>query len=300
VSTADNAATRPALLDAALSAAARGWHVFPLRPNTKRPAVTNWEGRATTDVDRIRRCWTSGSFNIGLATGPSGLVVVDLDTAKPDAEPPDEWRLPGVCTGEDVLAVLTERAGAPLPLDTYTVATPSRGMHLYYRHPDGPELRNTARKLGWLIDTRAHGGYVVAAGSVLDGRAYTAAYDTAPALLPPWLAPPSTTTAPAPDRPSRTWIELLATAQRRDAYAAAALTGEREHVLTATSHRNDALNTAAYRLGRLVGAGALDRDVAADVLTDAGLAVGLEPGETQRTVRSGLDAGFRNPRQVAA
>ncbi|WP_174855817.1 bifunctional DNA primase/polymerase, partial [Streptomyces rishiriensis] len=28
-----------ALLRAALDAAARGWHVFPLRPGTKRPAL---------------------------------------------------------------------------------------------------------------------------------------------------------------------------------------------------------------------------------------------------------------------
>ncbi|MEJ8643609.1 bifunctional DNA primase/polymerase [Streptomyces sp. MS1.HAVA.3] len=40
-----------------LDLAAGGMHVFPLRPNDKRPAVDRWEQRATLDPDRIRRCW---------------------------------------------------------------------------------------------------------------------------------------------------------------------------------------------------------------------------------------------------
>ena len=71
------------LLSAALDYAARGWHVFPLRPGQKRPALqSDWEGRATTDPDRIRGCWEHDDYNIGIACGPSGLVVVDLDTPK--------------------------------------------------------------------------------------------------------------------------------------------------------------------------------------------------------------------------
>ena len=33
----------------ALDAASRGWHVFPVIPGDKRPAVRDWEARATTD-----------------------------------------------------------------------------------------------------------------------------------------------------------------------------------------------------------------------------------------------------------
>jgi len=85
-----------------LALAARGMHVFPLRPGDKRPAVDRWEQRATTDPDRIRRCWTHAPYGVGIACGPSRLVVVDLDTAKGD-EPP----APGVETGEDVLELAT-------------------------------------------------------------------------------------------------------------------------------------------------------------------------------------------------
>ncbi|MET8538872.1 bifunctional DNA primase/polymerase, partial [Streptomyces sp. NPDC005065] len=45
---------RPRLLRAALDAAELGLRVFPLRPGDKRPAVTEWESRATTDRERIR------------------------------------------------------------------------------------------------------------------------------------------------------------------------------------------------------------------------------------------------------
>ena len=52
----------------------------------------------------------------------------------------------------------------------------------------GPALRNTSGQLGWLIDTRAGGGYVVGAGSVVDGRRYVVAHDQAATDLPDWLA----------------------------------------------------------------------------------------------------------------
>src|SRR3981081_55957 len=88
--TATPDADNPLLLDWALYIAAMGWHVFPLAPGTKRqPAVKDWENRATTDPDRIRRCWTADRWNIGVATGPSGLVVVDLDIPKDGDTGPD-------------------------------------------------------------------------------------------------------------------------------------------------------------------------------------------------------------------
>ena len=79
-----------ALLNAALAAADRGWHVFPLTPGTKRPAVRDWENRATLDPDRIRRCWAAGLFNIGIACGPSRLLVLDLDVPKHAGDFPPE------------------------------------------------------------------------------------------------------------------------------------------------------------------------------------------------------------------
>ena len=98
---------------AALGHAGRGWHVFPLRCDTrardagqaKRPAFpdhdidrcpgtdprcrdghTGWEPRATCDPARIGRAWARTPYNIGIACGPSGC-------SKSRCRPP-----PPVCT----------------------------------------------------------------------------------------------------------------------------------------------------------------------------------------------------------
>jgi len=44
-------ASHAALLDAALSCAARGWHVFPLRPGDKRPAFPDHTAGSCTGTD---------------------------------------------------------------------------------------------------------------------------------------------------------------------------------------------------------------------------------------------------------
>ncbi len=290
--TADNN-DRARLLDAALGLAGRKWRVFPLRPGDKRPAVRDWESRATTDTDRITSAWTAGPFNIGVASGPSGLVVVDLDRPKPGTVPPPAYRQPGIRDGADVLAKLCEALDQPLPADTYTVRTGSGGTHLYFAAPAGVTVRNTAGRLGWLIDTRAAGGYVVATGSIVAGRAYSALVDVEPMPLPGWLTERLTEADPPTDHAAS-----RAVAGNPSAYAAAALRGELDRVLRAQEgSRNQTLNAAAFSLGQLVAAGLLPRQFAEDALTLAGLAIGLPSRECAATIRSGLDSGQRSPRQ---
>jgi Bifunctional DNA primase/polymerase, N-terminal len=135
-----------ALRAAALAYAARGWYVLPLLPGEKRPAFpdhpadrctvtdprcrtagrhVSWEARATTDPDRITRAWSSstpgGPYGVGIACGPSGLVVVDLDTPKQgQTQPPPAWRLPGIVDGADVLSHLALARQAARPRGTAT------------------------------------------------------------------------------------------------------------------------------------------------------------------------------------
>jgi hypothetical protein len=305
-----------ALLTAALDAARHGWHVFPLRPGTKVPALhghdncprtgacasghVGWEQRATIDPDRIRAAWSAGAFNIGLATGPSGLVVVDLDAAKPGQTAPAEWCLAGVRDGQDVLAVLADHHGQPMPADTCTVATPSGGLHLYYRAPEGEQLRNTAGTLGWKIDTRARGGYVVASGSVVDGRAYESLSTQDPAPLPAWLVD-ALRPAPLPPPPER---PVPVGKGRRSRYVDAAVRMECARVEGARKdQRNATLFAAANALGQLVAGGALTAEEHEHALLAAAarhIAVGaFNELQARRTIASGLRHGATRPREVA-
>ena len=312
------------LREVALAAAARGWHVFPLRPDDKRPAFpdhpadactrtdprcrdghTGWEARATIDPDRIRRGWATTAYGVGIACGPSGLAVIDLDTPKDGQTAPAEWSDPLCRNGSDVFGLLCaqhDQDGAPEVWSTYTVATGRGGRHLYYRHPtSGPALRNTAGErgngLGWLVDTRAHGGYVVAAGSTVAGRPYTVARDAEVAELPAWLAE---RLRPAP-LPEQRPVTVDLPTGRTGAYVTAAIGRQLDHLRQAAEgERNHALYVSAVALGQLAAGGALPVDQAAALLEETALSIGLTRFETLRTVRSGLAAGAKRPRTVAA
>ncbi|WP_018351646.1 bifunctional DNA primase/polymerase [Longispora albida] len=290
--------SREWFLLAALAAATRGWAVFPLVPGGKRPAVSEWESRATTDPERIRRCWTTGPYNVGVACGPSGLVVADTDMPKPGQVPPPEWAAECCHDGGDVLSVLAERAGARWPAETFVVQTPSDGRHYYYTHPGtGPELRNTQGSLGWLVDTRAHGGYVVGPGSIVGGGTYTPVWEADPQPLPGWLA---VLLEPAPLPPQEPVVIDLA-GRRKSGYLTAAVDAELRRVKTAEDGgRNHALYVAAVALGQLAAGGALSASEVTRLLEHAGVSAGLGMVETARTVRSGIAAGGKRPRSVAA
>lgn len=296
-----------AMLTAALASANRGWPVFPLRPGTKRPALhgvkacpgtgacrdghRGWEQRATTDRDRITTTWSHAAYNVGLATGPAGLVVIDLDLPDDDTSDGD---------GMAVLASLCRTRGATLP-DTYTVTTPSGGQHLYFTAPPGVALRNTSRALGPHIDTRAGGGYVVAAGSTLPNGAYELTDDTDPAELPGWLVQ-----ALCQNRPHAISERDERPVARRDSYTTAALRSECDRVRNAPRGQHNAvLSNAAYNLGQLIGADLLTEPDATRELTDAAQSMltadcSCTPREIARVIRAGLTAGTRRPRRKDA
>ncbi|MFI5635101.1 bifunctional DNA primase/polymerase [Streptomyces sp. NPDC051664] len=290
---------RARLLRAALDAAERGWSVFPLRPGDKRPAVTEWECRATTDRERIRRCWTYAPYNVGIATGPSGLVVVDLDTSKGANDvPPVEWAEGGVRDGADVFRMLREQHDESLfAPDTFGVGTASGGSHLYFAAPAGVELRNSAGKLGWKVDTRAGGGYVVGPGSVINNHPYEITRNVPVVVLPDWL---TDLLRPAPLPPQKRVIVDLST-DRRGKWLRSAVNGELERVTGSGPHRhNNALYVAAVALGQLVAGGELGEAEVTGWLTAAALQVGQDQREALRTIESGLRAGAKRPRTVAA
>jgi hypothetical protein len=286
----------PGPLWSALAAADAGWHVFPCAAGSKRPALRqNWQELATTDHGRIRAWWSRQPYNVGIACGPSGLVVIDLDVARDQPEGAGRPGLDGPASGVDALERLCRAHGQRYPAGTYTVGTPSGGSHLYFTAPATP-VRNSAGRLGPLIDVRADGGYVVGDGSRIGGRRYAARGDFLPLALPlpGWLAR-LLDDAPAWPEVARP-LPVLDRAQGR-AYALAAFREETRRVAEArVGTRNDTLNRAAFSLGQLVAAGLLPPLPVMTGLADAAARAGLPEDEARRTIRSGLAAGARKPR----
>lgn len=298
------------LLSAALRHADRDMAVFPLWPHSKVPALhganqctrsgvcanghRGWEEQATYDPVVIGRWWRRWPLNIGIAAGRSGLHVLDLDAAH-GAHPPPLWA--GARHGGDVLARLADQAGQAFPGDTYTVRTPSGGLHLYFRVPPTLELRNTVARLGWRVDSRGSGGYVVAAGSVRREGRYAVTNDAPIAPLPSWLVPLLRPPFAAPD-PASGWHRHEPPSQtRKNAY----LRTIHDSVAgTPRGCRHDVLIRAAFTLGRLVAGGDLTIEEARDCLYDAAARWRGAPSiKDINTIEDGLRAGALRPRQLA-
>lgn len=298
------------LLREALRTAASGMFVLPLWPRSKVPALhgekhcprrgpcaqghRGWETHATRDPELIRRWWQQWPLNIGVSTGPSGLHVLDLDAAHGE-DPPPRWA--GARHGRDVLARLADQAGQPLPSDTYTVQTPSGGLHLYFRIPPVPELRNTVARLGWRVDSRGRGGYVVAAGSFLAQGRYTVANDHSIAPMPDWLIPllrPPQLVA----HPTAAWHRLGPVSEvRKNAYLS---TIHDNVAATPEGCRHDTLIRAAFTLGRLTRGGDMTLEEARACLHDAAARWRGSPSRKDlSTIEDGLNAGARQPRRLA-
>lgn len=183
-----------AVLDAALSYAAREWRVLPIwaaRPDGtcacgaagctspgKHPLgalVPHGVQDATADPELIRVWWARHpDANVAIATGDaSGVDVLDIDG--------DE--------GRASLQALEKQHGE-LP-KTPECLTGGGGRHVFFRHREG--MKNAVRFAPGL-DVRTTGGYVVAAPSRhASGRVYTwdctlDPADVPPAAWPDWLA----------------------------------------------------------------------------------------------------------------
>ncbi len=177
-------------LEAALWYAEQGWHVFPLYEISrgqcscaagsrcgapgKHPRSAKGFKDATTDpavIQRWFRQWPAAG--IGIATGLSGIVVLDIDPRN---------------QGDKTLAQLLAEHGA-LP-HTPRILTGGGGEHFYFRKPAG-DFDSFVLAQG--IDVKSDGGYVVAAPTMhIMGVQYRADPDAHPARtelaeLPEWI-----------------------------------------------------------------------------------------------------------------
>ncbi|WP_329203902.1 bifunctional DNA primase/polymerase [Streptomyces sp. NBC_01435] len=167
----------PQVLAAARTAVGRGLAVFPL-PIGGRIPEPGWQRQATLFPEQLPELLAGRGVGIGCRA--SNAVVLDLDVHA------DE-------DGPGVLAALANRLGETVP-ETFAVATPSGGRHLYFRAPMGCTIGSVSggrTALGPGIDVRGpgrrSGGYLVGPGSLIDGRPYTIVRDVPVAPLPDWI-----------------------------------------------------------------------------------------------------------------
>lgn len=163
-------------LQMALMLANSGYYLFPLVENQKIPEATyNWRYRSTRDPDTIKSWFKSSRMgweqnpNIGIDCGKSDICVIDVDTKSGKH-------------GDKTFEELDIDYGFT---PTREARTASGGRHLIYKNTE--KLRNTASKLGQDIDTRGIGGFIVAPGSVIDGKTYEWVNELDIAPLDPWV-----------------------------------------------------------------------------------------------------------------
>ena len=295
------------LAEAALGYAARGWPVLPLHswapqgcscgdPNcqspAKHPRTAHGLNDATCDQDVVRSWWDRWrrpAPNIGLLTG----VVFDaLDIDSPEAL-------------DVISSLMPDQASS---VDGPTVKTP-RGWHCYV----APTGHGNTVNLGGLrgVDWRGKGGYVVAPPSVKWPAMFNLVDGWSAGTYWEWLLPDDPDFGPvAPVQPPPPWLVALlqpppplplvgnAGPAPLSKYGQRALEGEVARVVMAPEgQRNNQLNNSALALGQLVGGGVLSAGEVGDALLMAATRAGLPEREADRTIRSGLTAGLRSPRQ---
>jgi hypothetical protein len=186
--------------------------------------------------------------NLGLATGAaSGVWVLDIDPQ----------------SGGDVKMAGLVAAYGRLP-ETYTVRTPSGGLHYYFRMPDDFELTNARGKLPIGIDVRGwHGQVVVPPSERADGR-YVTLVDVEVVRAPEWLLEmirPERREPKVADGPDWVPTDVQIDDSRVQAMLAVAVPGElAEFAAAPVGARNTIGFDAACRLIEFVNAGWVDHD----------------------------------------
>jgi putative DNA primase/helicase len=153
---------------AALIYASKGWKVFPVTPNQKRPLTAlapQGYKNATSDPAIIEQWWTEyPTANIGLNLAASGLVCVDVDSYKEDC----------------AFGSLKETHELP---ETLSQRSARGGTHYLFKSPTDAEYPGI---LGAGIDVK-YKGYILLTPSTFDEGVYSWINDFTPADAPDWL-----------------------------------------------------------------------------------------------------------------
>ena len=292
-------------LGLALKYAENGLFVIPARVVFRKgkwekiPLIEDWESNAATAEAQIRQWWERfPNASVGLPAGRNGFVVFDPDRRD----------------GIDGVAAFRQVIGDTLPPHPI-VDTAGDGEHHIFRQPAAFRLGNGEGTLPPGINVRGDGGWIVASGVMRpDGKRWKAREGT-PGLVAMLKAgtlpePPECILAHLrqPERPSEPFGGARtappigeADDARGRAYAAATLANLAAEMLgTPKTRRNNKLNACVFRLGTMVAKGWLGEGEATAALRAAALGAGLETGETDKTITSGLKAGMAKPHEDLA
>jgi putative DNA primase/helicase len=242
----------------------------------KHPLTKHGCRDATAQRMRVEAWWRAWpDANIGIATG--NVYVID-------------------CDGDEGITAWKALEDAHTPAPTLTARTGGGGLHLYFQPPAGIRLGNTAGRLASHIDTRGDGGYVLAPpSSHSSGRSYEWAEKRPISYLPGWVISLLQPKRLRPTNGAKPKINF----GRSSRYALAALDEELRRVESAPEgQRNQTLAAAAWSLGQLVGAGALDPHGIATLLVES--CPDPDVGKSMDTVVRQLREGAQCPRQVPA
>ena len=151
---------------------------FKVKKNGKEPAC-KWKD----ERNHTRMQINPEHFNTGVLTGPiNNVLALDIDVK------------------DDGLTDFQKYVEEFGDIQTFTVATPSGGLHLYFNHstPNAEDafkinqyLKTKTKFRGVGIDIRSAGGYIVAPPSSIHGKTYTVVKNVAvrdmPSSLIDWL-----------------------------------------------------------------------------------------------------------------
>ena len=287
---------------AALAHAKNGFYVIPLVENSKRPLISDWQNRATTNPLQIDSWWTEHpNANIGIACEVSNLIVIDLDTSK-GAVPPNSWKEFGVKNGEDVFREICKKAGDAQLFETYSVKTPSGGKHLYFYDQNIAIKQGTEVNGWWRVDTRSKGGYIVAEGSRLINSAngvtdhYRSIGNHSVVLnFPTWLRD-ELSSKPIRESviaSSSNSTSSVSSDPKFSLEFAEQVLSERCTLIrnTPEGRRNQSLIKHATYIGKIIGMGSLDERKASESLLEAATLSGLTKFESVNAIKAGIKYG---------
>lgn len=250
--------------------------IFGNEDSGKSPVGAGWQQIANRSLDNLRGYYKP-TYNLGIRCGyiknsPISVIAIDLDG----------------------FASLEWAATKYPPTPIKTESRPGR-QHWFYLHPGKEyQIRNVKIPGRENDHFRGHFGHVVCAPSQHWSGTYYREVDEwtpqriadMPIFDPAWAPIPVATIAPPP-------VDPRGASQK---WGRAALDQIETEILAAREgSRNDTLNGSAYRVGRLVAGGHCEARIGLDMLHRAAERIGLGNGEIRKTIRSGFDAGMRQP-----